>query len=115
MIDVRNVYDQPTNDLIKQHDEVRNTSAGQSDDFTTGCLLDQTYFKDNYRLIAVNLRKQKALDADQTAIQQIVFQVVPGVADNTKKRLCTILKRSKEIVLKFYIGTVKVSWEYING
>ena len=115
MIDGRNVYDQRTNDLIKQHAEVRNASAGQSDDFTTGYLLDQTYFKDNYRLIAVNLRKQKALDADQTAIQQIVFQVVPGVADNTKKRLCTILKRSKETVLEFYIGTAKVSWEYING
>ena len=64
MIDGRYVYDQPTNDLIKQHDEVRNASAGQSDDFTTGCLLDQIYFKDYYRLIAVNLRKQKALDAD---------------------------------------------------
>ena len=39
-IDRRNFYDQPINDLIKQDDEVRKISAGQDDDYTTGCLLD---------------------------------------------------------------------------
>ena len=33
--------------LIKQYDEVRKISIGQSDDYTTGCLLDYAYFKDN--------------------------------------------------------------------
>ena len=47
LIDGRNVYDQPINDLIKQHDEVRKVSAAQGDDFTAGCLLDYAYFKDN--------------------------------------------------------------------
>ena len=46
-----------------------------------------TYFKDNYRLIAVDLIKQKALDTDPSAIQEIVFQGVVGGADNTKIRL----------------------------
>ena len=64
MIDGRNFYDQPINDLIKQYDEVRKVSTGQGDDYTSGCLLDYAYFKDNYRLIAVDLSKQKALDAD---------------------------------------------------
>ena len=73
MIDERNFYDQPINDLIKQHDEVRKVSTGQDDDYTTGCLLDHAYFKDNYRLIAVRLSNQKALDADPREIQQIVF------------------------------------------
>ena len=73
LIDGRNFYDQPINDIIKQYDEVRKVSTGYGDDYTTGCLLDYAYFKDNYRLIAVDLSKQKALDADPRAIQQIVL------------------------------------------
>ena len=48
-------------------------STRQGDDQTTGCLLDFTYFEKNYRLIAAHLNKQKALDADSRAIQQIIF------------------------------------------
>ena len=108
MIDGRNFYDQPINDLIKQYDEIRKVSTGYGDDYTTGCLLDYAYFKDNYRLIAVDLSKQKALDADPRAIQQIVFHWVVGGDDNTKIRLYTILKQSKETVLEFYKATAKV-------
>ena len=57
------------------------------DDYTTGCLLHYTYFKDNCRLIAVDLSKQKALDADPRAIEKIAFQGVVVGADNTKIRL----------------------------
>ena len=92
LIDGRNFYDQPINDIIKQYDEIRKVSTGYGDDYTTGCLLDYAYFKDNYRLIAVDLSKQKALDADPRAIQQIVFQGVVGGDDNTKIRLYTIHK-----------------------
>ena len=54
--------------LIKQYDEVREVSAGQCDNYTTGCLLDYAYFKDNCRLIAVDLSKQKAIDTDLRSI-----------------------------------------------
>ena len=108
MIDGRNFYDQPINDLIKQYDEVRKVSTGQGDDYTTGCLLDYAYFKDNYKLIAVDLSKQKALDADPRAIQQIVFQGVVGGNDGTKIRLYTVLEQSKETMLEFSKGTTKV-------
>ena len=47
-------------------------SIGQGDDYTTGCLLDFAYFEKNYGLIAADLSKQKALDADPKAIQQII-------------------------------------------
>ena len=70
--------------------------------------MDYAYFKDNYRLIAVDLSKQKALDADPRAIQQIVFQGVVGGANNTKIRLYTILEKSKETILEFAKGTAKV-------
>ena len=107
LIDGRNFYDQPINDIIKQYDEVRKVSTGYGDDYTTGCLLDYAYFKDNYRLIAVDLSK-KALDADPRAIQQIVFQGVVGGENNTKIRLYTILEKSKETILEFAKGTAKV-------
>ena len=77
--------------IIKQFDEVRKVSTGQGDDYTTGYLLDLSYFRDNCRLIAVDLSKQKALDADPRTMQQIVFEGVVGRADGTKIRLYTIL------------------------
>ena len=72
--------------------KVRKVSAGYGDDYTTGCLLDYAYFKDNCRLIAVDLSKQKDLGDDPRAIQQIVFQGVVGGDDDTKIRLYTILE-----------------------
>ena len=81
---------------------------GYGDDYTSGCLLDYAYFKDNYRLIAVDLSKQKDLDVDPRAIQQIVFQGVIGGANGTKIRLYTILEQSKETILEFAKGTAKV-------
>ena len=55
----RNFYDQPINNLIKQYDEIRKIATGKGDDYTTGCLLDFQSFKNNYKLIAVDLSKQK--------------------------------------------------------
>ena len=104
MIDGGNFYDQPTDDLIKQYYEVRRVSTRKGDAYTTVCSLDYAYLS----LTAVDLSKQKALDADQRAIQQIVFQENVAGADNTKIRLYTILEKSKETVLEFYKG--KVSW-----
>ena len=96
----RNVYDQPINDSIKQYDEVRKVSTvSRINDYTTG--------DDYYKLIAVDLSKQTALDADPRAIEQIVFQVVVGDG-NTKIRLYAILEQSKEIVIEFYKETAKV-------
>ena len=91
-IDGRNFYDQPINDSIKQYDEVRKISTGQGDDYTTGCLLDFAYFEKNYRLIAVDLSKQKALDADSKAIQQIIFT---GKTDN-QLEFITFLNNQKK-------------------
>ena len=74
LISGKKSYDQPVNYLIKQYDEVRKVSTGQGADYTTECLLDYAYFKDDYRLIPVHLSKQKAVDNDPRAIQQIVLQ-----------------------------------------
>ena len=71
-------------------------------------MLDYAYFKENYRLIAADVSKQKALDTDPRVIQQIIFQGVDGEADNTKMKLYTILEKSNETVLEFYKGAAKV-------
>ena len=52
---------------------MRKISTGQGDDYKTGCLLDFAYFKNNWKLITADLSKQKVLEADSTAIQEIVF------------------------------------------
>ena len=67
-------------------------------------LLDYQYFKDYYNLIAVDLSKQKELDAHLRAIQQIEFY---GML-KTKSQVCTVLEKSKETTLQFSNGTAKV-------
>ena len=59
--------------MVKQYDEIRKTAIGKGDDYKTGCLLDYQYFKDHYNLFAVDLSKQKEVDADSRACQQIEF------------------------------------------
>ena len=108
-IDGRNVYDQTINDTIKQYDKIRKLSTGQGDDYTTGCLLDFAYFEKNYRLIAVDLSKQKALDADSRAIQQIIFTgKIKATVANTRVVIFYVLEKSKETILEFSKGTTKV-------
>ena len=95
--------------MIKQYDEIRKVSTGYGDDYTTGCLLDYAYFKDNYRLIAVDLSKQKALDADSRAIQQIIFTgKIKSTEANTRVMIYYILEQSKETMLELSKGTTKV-------
>ena len=67
--------------------------------------MDYAYFKDNHKLIAVDLSKQKALDPDPRATQQIVFQGVAGGDKGTRIRLYTILEHSKETMLESSKGT----------
>ena len=73
MIDGKNFFDQPINSDLKTYENIRKIATGQGDDYTTGCLLDYSYFKDYYKTIAVDLSKQQVLDADPRAIQQINF------------------------------------------
>ena len=104
LIDGRNCYDQNTSDQIRKYDQVRKITTGFDDDYTTGCLLDRYYPLKHYQLIAVDLSKQKELDADPRVIKQIEFYGKLG----TNSQVCTVLEKSKETVLKFYKGTAKV-------
>ena len=102
LINGKNVFDQPIKNNKVTYENIRKIATGQGDDYTTGCLLDYPYFK----MIAVDLSKQQALDADPTAIQQINFTAKLDRAGNT--RIYFILEEAKETILNFAQGTVKV-------
>ena len=73
MIDGQNFFDQPVRNNLRTYDSIREISTGQRDNYTTGCLLDDNYFNNYYKIIAIDLSKQHALDSDPKAIQQINF------------------------------------------
>ena len=106
VINGENSFDQPIKNNKITYDNIRKIVIGQVDDYTTGCLLDYPYFKKTYKMIAVDLSKQQALDADPRAIQQINFTANLDRAGNT--RVYFILEEAKETILDFSQGTVKV-------
>ena len=83
MIDGKSFFYQPINDDTKTYENIRKTATGKGDDYTTGCLLDYPYFKENYKMIAIDLSKQQALDADPKVIQEINFTPNLDRAGNT--------------------------------
>ena len=106
MINGENFLDQPIKINKVKCENIRKIATGQGDDYTTGCLLDYSYFANTYRMIAVDLRKQQALDADPRAIQQINLTADLDRAGNT--RVYFILEEAKETILDFSQETVKV-------
>ena len=98
MIHGENFFDQPVKDNKVTYENVRKIDTGQGDDYTTGCLLDYPYFKDSY--------KMKALDADPRAIQQINFTANLDRESNT--RIHFNLEKAKETIIDFSQGTLKV-------
>ena len=99
-------FDKPVKDNKITCENIRKIATDQGDDYTTGCLLDYAYFRDIYKMIAIDLSKQQALDADPRAIKQINFIANLDRAGNT--RIFFILEEAKETVLDFSQGTVKV-------
>ena len=106
VINGENFFDQPIKNNKITYDNMRKIATGQGDDYTTGCLLDYPYFADTYKMIAVDLSKQQALDADPRASQQINFTANLDRTGNT--RVYFILEEAKETILDFSQGTVKV-------
>ena len=106
VINGENFFDQPIKNNKITYDNIGKIAIGQGDDYTTDCLLDYSYFKDTYKMIALDLSKQQALDADPRAIQQINFTANLDRAGNT--RVYFILEEAKETILDFSQGTVRV-------
>ena len=71
MIDGRNCFDQLMKNDLKTYDSIQKIITIQGHDYTTGCLTNYPFSKEHQKLIAIDLSKQYALDADPNAIQQI--------------------------------------------
>ena len=99
MINGENFFDQPIKDNKVTYENIRKVATGKGDDYITGCLLDYSYLKDSYKMIAVDLSRQQT-------IQQFNFTANLDRAGNT--RIYFILEKVKETNLDFSQVTVKL-------
>ena len=104
LIDGQSFYDQPVSDQTKKYNELRKVTIGKGDDYTTGCLLDYDYFLKHYNVAAIDLSKQKKLDAVPRVNVQI--ELISNL--NVNSQICSILEKSKMTTLKLYKGTAQV-------
>ena len=118
IINGKNFHDQPIDSDTKRYKERRKLRTGQSEDYTTRCLLDYNNVQKHYRLIAVGLSRQKESDAYPKAIQQIEFvgqlknldnnSNATDVGDDQSMFVLMILEKIKEARSKFSQGSVTV-------
>ena len=100
MTDGKNIFDQPVKNNKITYENIRKIATGQEDDHTTDCLLDYAYFRDNNKMIAIDLNKQQTLDVDPRATQQIEFTANLDLASN--RRIFFILKQAKKLFWTFH-------------
>ena len=118
MIDGKSFFDQPINSMTKTCKNIRKIATGQGDDYRTGCLLDYPYFKNHYKMIALDLSKQQALDADPRVIQQINFTVIQQISftnldRNGNTSMFFIIEEAKETVLNAIdLNTILLNTKY---
>ena len=106
MIDGRNCFDQTVKNGLWTKDNISEIATGQSNDYTTVCLLDYPYFEQYYVLIWIDLIKQQKLNANPEEMQQTSFTVNLHRARNTQ--MFSIIGEAKEIVLDFSRWTKKI-------
>ena len=99
MIDGRNFFDQPINSMTKTYENIRKIATGKGDDYATRCLLDCLYFKENYKMMAVDLSRQNELDSDPRAIQQVNFT---ANLEREIQQYFSLLKKQKKLFSNFH-------------
>ena len=99
MIDGKNFFDQPVKSNMRIYDTIWKIATGNGDDYTTSRLLDHSYFNEHYKMVAIDISKQQALDADSKAIQQINF--TENSEWDNGVIIIFIIKKAKETVLKY--------------
>ena len=73
MNDGKSVFDLPVKNDIRTLDNIQKVLTGQGDDYGTGCLLDYNYFREPYKIIAIDLSKQEERDSDAKVVQQLIL------------------------------------------
>ena len=106
MIDRWNLFYQPVKNNLISYDNIQTIATGQGDYYTTGYLLGYNSFNNYYKMIATNLSKQQALDADPKAIQQINSTTNLDWEGNTK--MFFIIEEVKQTILYSSQRAVKI-------
>ena len=117
MIDGQNLFDQPVKNNLRTYDSIWKIATGQGGNYTTGCLLDYNYFKNYYKMTAIDLTKLQALNVDPKTIQQFSFT---GNINRTEgATMFFITEEAKETVLDFSQRTMRVllmsSYDFANA
>ena len=95
VLDGKNFFNQPIKNDKITYDNIQKISTGQRDNYyTTECLLHYIYFKEHYKVIAIDLSKQQKLDTDPKAIQQINFN--GKLEQDRKKQTFSLLKKRRK-------------------
>ena len=102
----KNIFNQSVKNDLRASDNIQKMTTVQGDDYTICCLQDYHYFKNYYKIIAIDLSKKQVLDADPKTIQQINFTGNLDRDGNTT--MAFDIKDTKETVLDFY----REQWEY---
>ena len=107
MIDGQNFSDEPVKNDLRTYDNIRKIAIGQGDDNITGCLLNYNYCNNYFKMIAIDLIKQQALDSYPKAIQLIIFtgNLNRGQNVNDNTTMIFIIEEAKETILDFSQGT----------
>ena len=104
----QNLFDQPLKNDLRTYGNIRKIATGQRDDYATGLLLNYIYFKEHHKMIAIDLSKQQALDANPKVIQQITFT---GNL-NQEAKIFSIIGELKEYFFDFSQGTLRIFLKY---
>ena len=100
LIDGKSFFDLPVKNQEEAYEKIMDIS--NNNDHTTGNLLDFAYFKENYRLIAIDLSKQTKLKDPQ----QINF--IGKLLKNTGATMFFIIEKSEETTFNFSQNSVTV-------
>ena len=104
IIDKLAFFDLPTKTEEEAYEKIIYIS--RNNEYTTGNLLDYDYFKNYYKLIAIDLSKQQVLQENEDLIQQIDFigrlEVAASVFIIIEKKEHTILEFSQNFANVLY-------------
>ena len=100
LIDGKSFFDLPVKNKEEAYEKIIEMS--NNNDYTTGNLLDFAYYKENYRLIAIDLSKQTKLKDPQ----QINF--IGKLLKNTGATMFFIIEKSEETTFEFSQNSVNI-------
>ena len=106
VINEKNVFLQLVKSDSRTYGNIPKIAPGQGDDYRTGCLLDYLFFKEHYKMIAIDLSKQQALDADRKAIQQV--NIHGNLDRDGSTTMFFVIEKAKDTIFDFPKRTLRV-------